>query len=385
MLVQPPAFLHVPARSLWDAGVPQTERAGRLCCPTSGREPRPPTSSGTRISSRRAGSCSLSVDLGCRRRCWPTTTRAARRRAVRRQPPLANRAAFQQGPGRRAPEAVAVSRAAATSSAGAPARPLLKCSVRRQRRPRRTGHRPAPPAVEQRSRQPDRLVALHEPAGFAEIAAPEHVARRRARPVVAHRKSRRVRLHARGVPEVPRRHSGTNIGGWTSVKSARRVGQPSRRTAATPPRGSAVRPWNTIATLSALSGRKRDLLAPVRIEQAARVEVDEALRSAGGRPSSDVALIVALRAAEESSGSSWVRRVSRVTTPKLPPPPPFSAQNRSGLRAGVGDAHLAVGGDDLGLQQARRGECRSALEKLPKPPLWIRPATPTVVQPPPCT
>ena len=39
-----------------------------------------------------------------------------------------------------------------------------------------------------------------------------------------------------------------------------------------------------------------------------------------------------------------------MTTPKLPPPP-RSAQNRSGCSLGAGGEHLAVGGDDLGGEQ----------------------------------
>ena len=35
--------------------------------------------------------------------------------------------------------------------------------------------------------------------------------------------------------------------------------------------------------------------------------------------------------APKNGGNSRVRSVSRVTMPKLPPPPPFKAQNRSGL------------------------------------------------------
>ena len=54
------------------------------------------------------------------------------------------------------------------------------------------------------------------------------------------------------------------------------------------------------------------------------------------------------------------------------------------MRAGVGDAHGAVGGDDLGFEQAAAARPK-AFEKLPKPPLCTRPATPTVMQPPPCT
>src|SRR5215468_12628321 len=41
------------------------------------------------------------------------------------------------------------------------------------------------------------------------------------------------------------------------------------------------------------------------------------------------------RARCEPAGSGWVRSVSRVTTPKVPPPPPLSAQNRSGLLAAL--------------------------------------------------
>ena len=65
-----------------------------------------------------------------------------------------------------------------------------------------------------------------------------------------------------------------------------------------------------------------------------------------------------MAATPKNAGSSWVRSVRRVTTPKLPPPPPFSAQNRSGLRAGIGDPHGAVGGDDFGFEQRSRRRCR---------------------------
>jgi len=39
----------------------------------------------------------------------------------------------------------------------------------------------------------------------------------------------------------------------------------------------------------------------------------------------------AANAPPKNSGSSWVRKVSRVTTPRLPPPPPFKPQNKSAL------------------------------------------------------
>ena len=35
------------------------------------------------------------------------------------------------------------------------------------------------------------------------------------------------------------------------------------------------------------------------------------------------------------SPAGWVRNVNEVATPKLPPPPPWQAQNRSGLLLGL--------------------------------------------------
>ena len=47
------------------------------------------------------------------------------------------------------------------------------------------------------------------------------------------------------------------------------------------------------------------------------------------------------------SPAGWVRKVNEVTTPKLPPPPPRQAQNRSELLARAAGPDLAVGRDDL--------------------------------------
>ena len=51
--------------------------------------------------------------------------------------------------------------------------------------------------------------------------------------------------------------------------------------------------------------------------------------------------------------------VRRVTTPKVPPPPPRSAKNRSGSRHRFTTARAAVRGDHLGLEQVGRAgaEC----------------------------
>ena len=83
-------------------------------------------------------------------------------------------------------------------------------------------------------------------------------------------------------------------------------------------------------------------------------------------------------------GSSCVASVTLVTTPRLPPPPPFSPQKSSGSEQALATRTLpsAVTTSASRRLAAAMPKC---FEKLPKPPLWIRPATPTVQQPPPWT
>src|SRR5580658_5597178 len=97
----------------------------------------------------------------------------------------------------------------------------------------------------------------------------------------------------------------------------------------------------------------------------------------------DRALIVP-HAAPKNCGSSWVRSVRRVTTPQLPPPPPLSAQKRSGCEQLL-TTSARPSAVTTSASSSPAAAVPKALEKLPKPPLCTRPATPTLVQPPPCT
>ena len=75
--------------------------------------------------------------------------------------------------------------------------------------------------------------------------------------------------------------------------------------------------------------REVRLFAPMIVEESFAVEGNEAADEAA-IGSSEEALTVKL-APPASSGRSRTRRVNLLTAPKVPPPPPFRAQNRSEL------------------------------------------------------
>ena len=68
---------------------------------------------------------------------------------------------------------------------------------------------------------------------------------------------------------------------------------------------------------------------------------------------SDRALIFP-HAAPKNGGKSWVRNVTLVITPNVPPPPPLERPKQIGIVEFVDYAHLAIGGDDFGFEQSRR-------------------------------
>src|SRR5271154_1274250 len=84
------------------------------------------------------------------------------------------------------------------------------------------------------------------------------------------------------------------------------------------------------------------------------------------------------------SPAGWVRNVNEVATPKLPPPPPRQAQNRSGLvfalavRIWPSAVTICM---DVTLSEASP----KAWPATPIPPPRVRPEMPTVGQEPPGT
>jgi hypothetical protein len=94
--------------------------------------------------------------------------------------------------------------------------------------------------------------------------------------------------------------------------------------------------------------------------------------------------VIVASTAPKKPGNTWVRRVRRVTTPKVPPPPPLRAQNSSRLRTGLA-IRTAPSAVTTSASSRFAAAVPNPLEKLPNPPPRTSPATPTVVQPPPWT
>jgi len=74
--------------------------------------------------------------------------------------------------------------------------------------------------------------------------------------------------------------------------------------------------------------RNARLLAPVIVEKDALDRGRRSTPANARNASSDAALTVRI-AAPQNSGSSRTRSVTLLTAPNVPPPPPFSAQNKS--------------------------------------------------------
>ena len=89
------------------------------------------------------------------------------------------------------------------------------------------------------------------------------------------------------------------------------------------------RPWKTIDTWSRLPRRKR-ICSPQCGPTSARAQ-KSSVRPISLRNAAAEVAATSMLTAPKVSGSACTRSVSRVTTPKLPPPPPLSAQKRSGF------------------------------------------------------
>ena len=250
---------------------------------------------------------------------------------------------------------IAVSWAAARTSAGAPASPLLTCNAMGQwRLPANNASARArcrsganSDAGSQAERYP-----CQELAHLVPIAAPPEVACRRARAVVGHDQPGRVLREKPGIPHLPGRQR-HDLDGRLEGKVLRRAGDPVQERAPHLHRLLSVRDHDRPSPAGGCCPAQTAVVRPSADCRGARGRSRWCCAVRVRNAVSEVALI-APKTPPKETGSSWVRSVRRVTTPKLPPPPPLSAQNRLGMRAGIGDPHHAIGGDDLGFQQPRR-------------------------------
>ena len=171
---------------------------------------------------------------------------------------------------------IAVSLAAAMASAGAPARPLLKCRDTRQCRLAVNSASPReflPVRLQERGRKPCRLVAVQDLSRFAQIGRPEHIGLGGARAVVRKHHAGELLEHSR-VPELPGRH-GRDPWRRLDAEILRRTGQPVEERAPDCLRLLLVQPLEHHGDRKDVARPEGDLLAPVRIEEALAVEADD--------------------------------------------------------------------------------------------------------------
>ena len=104
-----------------------------------------------------------------------------------------------------------------------------------------------------------------------------------------------------------------------------------------------------------LPGRKRICSPQCGFDQAARLQKssDQADELAKRRRRRG---LIVMFTAPKSSGSGCTRKVSARDDAEAAAAAALQAPEQIGVAAGVGDAHRAVGGDDLGFQQAAGGQ-----------------------------
>ena len=140
----------------------------------------------------------------------------------------------------------------------------------------RIGQRGALVVGQQRGRHPGRLIGVQEPAGLAQVATPEDVGRRRARPLVGQHHLRRVLLEERGVPQRSRRHM-QEYRRLHETVVATLVANPVEERLPRRRRALLVDALEDHGDLEHVLRPQGDGFAPGRVEQAVAIEGDEAL------------------------------------------------------------------------------------------------------------
>src|SRR5260370_3832717 len=180
--------------------------------------------------------------------------------------------------------------------------------------------------LQQRRRQPRRFEVMNEMPGLADISRPEHVVRRSAGSVVEANGCRGIRLEKIGIPAMPGRNAAQPRRGHEREIVGRR-GDPLQEGL---PDGIGLFQGESLKRHMYVQSVARpdiDDLPPMGIEKTFSVEIKEPADQpveggVGGR------LDRRRHAAEEGRQCVRAQRHA-VTTPKLPPPPPLGAHNRS--------------------------------------------------------
>ena len=210
------------------------------------------------------------------------------------------------------------------------------------------------PIVQQCRAQPGRLVAVQNLAGLRLIAGPEDIAGGRVGPIISGDEAQRA-FDQRGGPEIPRRGGDDFERREVDSDVLRRRRQRVEKGLPHGHRLGAVQALKDHGHVERVVGSKSQLLAPVRADEALGAEVKrQADESAKGRirrrAHREVHRAEAL--GQRVHAQSQARDDAEAGAAAA-----FEGPEKLRLGAGVGDADLAVGGDDFSLEQVTR--CRA--------------------------